>query len=322
MNEHEKYLFDLKGYLIVRNALTPEQVHDLSERLEHRREERRVATSKLPDEEKHHGKKGSRVGVEYHMGSDRTILGSSGTAWSSPSMLEWGGAYIDLIHLPTIAPYLDILLGKDYRLDHDYINIVNAKNPRQLYLHGGGQGAGGPTDLVGPTDGGQCYYRYSNGRFFNGLVAVAFELSDVNPGDGGFACVPGSHKVNVELPSDWKLSKPQSDIPDCVDQVAVNAGDAIIFTEACAHGTVPWQGAGERRTIFYKYCPHAVAWSPGYYNEDHYEGLNETQRGMLMPPSAFGPNEHTTALWEKAREEQAELQSLRQEVEMLRQQIS
>ena len=212
MNEHEKYLFDLKGYLIVRNALTPEQVHDLSERLEHRREERRVATSKLPDEGKHHGKKGSRVGVEYHMGSDRTILGSSGTAWSSPSMLEWGGAYIDLIDLPTIAPYLDMLLGKNYRLDHDYINIVNAKNPRQLYLHGGGQGAGGPTDLVGPTDGGQCYYRYSNGQFFNGLVAVAFELSDVNPGDGGFACVPGSHKVNVELPSDWRLSKTQSDI--------------------------------------------------------------------------------------------------------------
>ena len=33
MNENEKYLFDLRGYIIVRNALTPEQVRDLSDRL-------------------------------------------------------------------------------------------------------------------------------------------------------------------------------------------------------------------------------------------------------------------------------------------------
>ena len=30
MNEEEKYLFDLRGYLVVENALTPEQVKDLS----------------------------------------------------------------------------------------------------------------------------------------------------------------------------------------------------------------------------------------------------------------------------------------------------
>ena len=31
MNEEEKYLFDLRGYLVVKNALTQEQVKDLSE---------------------------------------------------------------------------------------------------------------------------------------------------------------------------------------------------------------------------------------------------------------------------------------------------
>ena len=107
----------------------------------------------------------------------------------------------------------------------------------QLYLHGGGQGAGGPSDLVGPTDGGQCYYRYANGRFFNGLIAVAFEFETVQPGDGGFACVAGSHKANVELPRDWKVAATQGDIPSCVHRVAAEAGDAIIFSEACAHGT-------------------------------------------------------------------------------------
>ena len=102
------------------------------------------------------------------------------------------------------------------------------------------------------------------------------------------------------LPSDWKNSATQDEIPEVVDRVAAAAGDAIIFTEACAHGTVPWQGANERRTIFYKYCPHAVAWSPCYYNADNYGALTDTQRAMLMPPSAYGPDERTSAIWGRA----------------------
>ena len=33
MNETEKFLFDINGYIVVRNALTPQQVHDLKEKL-------------------------------------------------------------------------------------------------------------------------------------------------------------------------------------------------------------------------------------------------------------------------------------------------
>ena len=294
MNEQQEYLFDLRGYLHVKNALTPAQVADLSDRLQERR---------------------SRGGKRLY-GSDRTRFPEGdASAWSAASLIEWGGTYIDLIDLPSIAPFLEALLGSKYRLDHDYIKIDSAANPRkQLYLHGGGQGAGGATDLVGPSDGGQCYYRYNNGRFYNGLVAVGFELDTVQPGDGGFACVPGSHKVNFQLPPEWKISKTQEEMPECVDRVAAQAGDAIIFTEACAHGTVPWKGNRERRTIFYKYCPHAVAWSPCYYNADGYGELSERQRDMLMPPSAFGPHERTRPIWEKVQAEQAELLRLREKL--------
>jgi len=289
MTETEKYLFDLRGYLVVKNALTQEQIADLSDRLEKRRTD------------------GQRL-----FGSDRTRYpeGES-AAFSAKSLIEWGGGYIDLIDLPSIAPYLQALLGSNYRLDHDYIKIDNAAHANKLYLHGGGQGAGGATDLVGPTDGGQCYYRYNNGKFYNGLVAVGFELDTVPPGAGGFACVPGSHKVNFELPSDWKVSETQDELPECVARVEAEAGDAIIFTEACAHGTVPWEGDGERRTIFYKYCPHAVAWSPCYYNADHYGDLSERQRALLMPPSAFGYHEYSRKIWEKVQTEQSELEQLR-----------
>ena len=111
MNEHEKYLFDLRGYLVVKNALTAEQVADLSSRLE---EVRAVKERSI-------------------FGSDRTFFRKADDpAWSSPSLLEWGGTYIELIDLPTIAPYLETLLGANYRLDHDYLNINNADRSAKL----------------------------------------------------------------------------------------------------------------------------------------------------------------------------------------------
>ena len=228
MTEQEKFLFDLRGYIVVRNALTAEQIGGLSDRLEARR----------------------KNNTRHLFGSDRTVFKSAADpAWSSPSLLEWGGTYTELIDLPTIAPYLETLLGFGYRLDHDYLNIVNEENRSKLYLHGGGQGAGGPVDIVGSSDGGQCFYRYNNGRFYNVLIAVAFELDNVRPECGGFACVPGSHQMNFPLPEDSRISRTQAKIPSFVDKVRAEAGDAIIFTEACAHGTVPWEGGGERRTF-------------------------------------------------------------------------
>ncbi len=290
MQDHEKYLFDLRGYIVVKNVLSSSQIADLSARLE---EERKTNPRPI-------------------LGSDRTIFrNEDDPAWSAPSLLEMGGTYLELIDLPVIKPYLTTLLGNHFRLDHDYVKVDGAMKDRTLYLHGGGQGAGGPKDLVGPTDGGQCYYRYSNGKFYNGLVAVAFELDTVNPSDGGFACVPGSHKSNIGLPSEWRIAKTQAEMPEIVERVAVSAGDAIIFTEACSHGTVPWTGEGERRTIFYKYCPHAIAWSPCYYNADNYGGLTEAQREILLPPSAYGPHKATRYIWERAQAEQSELRELR-----------
>ena len=300
MTEEEAYLFDLRGFIVVKNALESNQIDDLSQRLE-----------------KHRSSNFNPI-----LGSDRTILDEDKDAWSAPSLLELGGTYLDLIDLPTVSPYLTKLLGEHYRLDHDYAKIDSKMPEREktLYLHGGGQGAGGPADLVGPSDGGQCFYRYSNGRFFNGLVAVAFELDDVQASDGGFACVPGSHKSNIGLPAAWRHSKTQADVPDFVQRVAAAAGDAIIFTEACAHGTVPWEGkpGNERRTLFYKYCPHAVAWSPCYYNADNYPDLNVEQRKLLMPPSAYGGHAVSQKIWRRVQDEQRELQQRRTGTQILK----
>jgi hypothetical protein len=190
------------------------------------------------------------------------------------SLLSWGAPFQSLIDNPRITSYLLELLGSKFRLDHDYIHIIRqGTGPIGSELHGGGT----------PYDPCQ-YYAYKNGRMYNGLTAVAYNLTDVNPGEGGFGCIPGSHKSNLPLPSEWKdLSEP----PPCVQEIAGKAGTAIIFTEALTHGTLIWKGQQQRRTLFYKYSPFPSAWWRNYYNLNDYPELTQAQRDILRTPGLY-----------------------------------
>ena len=46
---------------------------------------------------------------------------------------------------------------------------------------------------------GEHQYQWFQGRMYNGLLVVMYALEDVNPGDGGFICVPGQ---SVARPAD------------------------------------------------------------------------------------------------------------------------
>ncbi len=241
MNEHERYLFDLQGYLTVPDALTPGQLRQLNALIDEQ-----IARHMPPERQTH------RFG----------------------RLLSWGKPCLDLIDNPRITPYLTALLGERFRLDHDYADVIRSGlSPIGATLHGGGT----------PFDPSQYYHTHRD-RLYNGLTVVAYNLRDVIPGDGGFACVPGSHKSNFPFPDDWRnLENPAS----CVVSVTGPAGTAVIFTEALTHGPLPWRGAGERRTLFFKYCPHPVAWSRHYYQPDDYEGLTEEQRRILSTPGVY-----------------------------------
>ena len=89
-------------------------------------------------------------------------------------------------------------------------------------------------------------------------------MTDVNADmDGGFACVPGTHKSNYRFPDEWRNM--QRGIHPLVKRMGGKAGSAIMFTEALTHGTLPWTGRGERRTLFMKISPHPLSWSPGVF---------------------------------------------------------
>lgn len=196
-------------------------------------------------------------------------------AWRFGDILEWGPAWLALIDNERVLDVLEGILGPGFRLDHDYADLIRrGKGPIGTVLHGGAT----------PYDPGQSY-QVRDGRIRSGLVVVAYNLRDVHPGDGGFAGVAGSHKANFALPEEWHELDVDPPRP-FVTPVTGPAGTAVVFTEALSHGTLPWRGAGERRTVFLKYNPHPFAWSARFYDRDRYAGLTERQRAILEPPNA------------------------------------
>ncbi len=228
----ERYEFDLRGYMVRRNALSPEAVRDL-----------RLAVVDLG-----HSRAGDTIQSQRFTGhlAEHTV-------------------FRELIDHPAVLEPLLELCGPNVRLDHTY-GITMRPGTGGLGLHGGGT----------PHDPAQ-YYRVENGRMFNGLVAVQWALVDHRHGDGGFGCIPGSHKSSFAFPGS---------MPDLVTEVPLAAGDVVIFTEALTHCTIPWRGAGDRLSMLYKYAPGFLAW--GLDHQDHRALLplmSERQRRFLQPPA-------------------------------------
>jgi ectoine hydroxylase-related dioxygenase (phytanoyl-CoA dioxygenase family) len=256
MNDTEKYLFDVNGYLVVPDAIPPELVAQLNGQIDER-----MAASEARDAQQN--------------------------AFSH--CLTWRGAMLELIDNPRMETYLNNLLGPPpysgpdrgpyYRLDHTYATVLmpRAEGAGAYILHGGNT----------PFDPGQ-FYRVSEGCIYNGLVVVAYNLTDVGEGDGGLGVVPGSHKANFRLPGDFTdLRRPNP----LARAVCARAGSAVIFTEALSHGTLPWRGNHQRRTVFFKFNAYCSAFSGSYLDEltRDWPELSERQRSILEAPNSRSP---------------------------------
>ena len=117
-----------------------------------------------------------------------------------------------------------------------------------------------------------------------GLTVVAWQLADVNPGDGGLVLIPGSHKCNFACPPEMRRYE---EYQEYVKQITCKAGDAVIFTEAVTHGTLPWKGEHQRRSLLFRYSPGNLAYARNYFPSwpsSILEELTEEQRAVLEPP--------------------------------------
>ncbi|WP_227872190.1 phytanoyl-CoA dioxygenase family protein [Paenibacillus albus] len=230
MNNKERYLFDLQGYLVVENVLSAEQLERMNRIVDEKRS--------LPED---------------------PILG-------------WGEDFRALIDDAKLNPYLNEILGDKYRLDHEYA-IIHRKGAPKLGLHGGGT----------PYDPGQ-YYTVRNNQIYSGLTVVSYALTDIGPDDGGFCCIPGSHKSSFPTPKEYR---DYSDIGPTV-HVPQKAGDVLIFTEALTHGTFPWQALHERRSLLYKFTPAMISWAEYTREQAVLDSLTDAQRERLLSPASTG----------------------------------
>lgn len=242
MTDEERYLFDLNGYLVVRGALAADEMDALDAALE--RVDVWAEAARRPQ--------------TVHNNALKTHLGP---------VRDWGPEFLALATHPVVLGYLRELLGPGLRLDHEYA-IYMREGADGLPMHGGGT----------PYDPAQ-YYHYRDGRLHNGLTVVALSLGEVAPGDGGFCCVPGSHKANLRLPEGFR--NPERGQPWLV-QPALSRGDLVIFTEALTHGTLSWRAPRERRSLLYKYAPAHLSW--GHPERTIPEDADETVRRILDLP--------------------------------------
>ena len=185
---------------------------------------------------------------------------------------RWGGAFLNLIDHPCVLPYLVELIGPRLRADHDYC----------IFMRSGADGQnihGGPMRYESDH-----WYHYHDGVMRNGLMVATWVLNDAEPGDGGFVCIPGSHKTNFidAVPRDVLTQEYR---PDYVIQPELRAGDVLLFTEALIHGTATWRGSQERRALLYKYSPPHSSWAKVPYNLQHYPTASPQQQRLMAPAS-------------------------------------
>jgi ectoine hydroxylase-related dioxygenase (phytanoyl-CoA dioxygenase family) len=237
VTDDERYLFDLNGYIVIEGLLTPDEMAVANAAIDAREDTIRVGT-------REHSLSGGSPALEGTHG--RGDLGGM-LAWPEPDCLPFRRA---LAH-PRLVPYLNEILGKGFRVDHQMGLVSMDKGAEGHTFHGSS----------GPGFDPNQYYIFKNGRFHNGLTVVAVQLTDVNPGDGGLVVIPGSHKSNFPCPPDMRKYLAHQ---ENVRQIVCKAGDAVIFTEATTHGTLPWTSGRPRRTLLTRYTAGNMAYVPAF----------------------------------------------------------
>ena len=261
MTDRERFLWDLQGYLRVPGVLSPAEVARINEAIDANIDK----------------------AVDHHKGSFTPALEGTEPRRLLAGMLQWDKPWCEpfreLMAPAWMAPYLNTMVGTGWRMDQEPFCFLADKGAEGLQFHGPGR--------VHIGEG--FFHDYANGRMAAGMIVVEYILTDHNAGDGGFAVVPGSHKLNVPCPQDildWESDR------ELMHQPPAKAGDVVFFNEACIHGTLPWTAPHQRRAALYRYSPKYMTLGGGlgtYTLPDWAEELTPEARAIMGPPTIIEP---------------------------------
>lgn len=258
-----QYMYDLQGYLVVKDVLTPEQVATLNHILDDKLEEFPEDWLELS--------KGARLGLYnyYRFGM------AGGSYESNPGFLAFGQEFVDLLDLPLTMEVMRMQLGEAFRLDRIFGMRMRRGMPSGR-LHSD-YGASEPFTRAEPGK----FYPQPGHQALHGFAVAAFNLTDSGPETGGLCCIPGSHNSHFKLPDCIRQGRYEN-VVICPD---APAGSVTFFTEATTHGTMKWKADHERRSILYKYCASQLTWSRTRVTAPPNLELTHRQQRLLEEPA-------------------------------------
>ncbi len=231
MTPEERYLFDLHGYLVLRDVLSPDMRHRLNQAIDNLEALDDSQTAALGIERKYR----TSDNVYALTGAPR----EGGLGDYDCEVLRYGTPFEELIDLPQTLRYIEEMIGEPCRLDAASFMSRNSGGAFRFHH--------GYAELLPYSE-----YAFQNGAFKCVSVKIGYALTDVAVEDGCFAVIPGSHKSNFINPLVGEIPDPAHPL---VQPLPCKAGDAIIFSEDLSHGAVENHGSKVRRTLFYSYAP-------------------------------------------------------------------
>ncbi|MBE0697185.1 MAG: phytanoyl-CoA dioxygenase family protein [Anaerolineaceae bacterium] len=253
----QDYLFDLRGYLILKNAVNLDLVSRLNKCLD------------------------TYIDLKYldWRGNVQRFDNNGVAGIELQNIVEGGEPFEEMIDHPSWIDRVHRYCGEDGSyvdglfIDECFASIRRAGG--YFPVHSGGQ------------DGViRNQYRFINGKFRCGQVNILLALTDIGLGDGGTMIIPGSHKSNITHPDTlrpWDELR-QMDTLDGAIEVHLQKGDALLFVDALAHGSSTRTNPGERRVVIYRYGPTWGSTRHGYvYSPELLDRLTPERRKILQP---------------------------------------
>jgi len=258
----DDFLFDLRGFLIIKNAIEPELMSALHK-----------AIDALPP-----------VEVGQWIGNAQRRDYTKDTGLEIHNCVELGGPFLELIDHPSWINHVRRYCGEEKSyvqglfIDECILSVRRSGGHHPAHS-GGFQGA-----LRGA-------YRYANGVFRCGQCNLLMALTDIGPGDGATMVVPGSHKSNFLHPNAGNYGRgDRMDTLEGAIEVHMNKGDALLFVDGIIHGGSSRTKSGERRVVIYRY---GVSWAQTRYGYEYSEALlaklTPERRKILQPIPPLRP---------------------------------
>jgi len=264
MTDMDRYLFDLNGYIILKQAIPPDVLEAINASLD-------TMLDMKPGEWRGH--------VHGHFFSSAT------EGLNLQQIYEAGEPWEFLIDNPAWIEHVTCFVGGEGSFDCTHGPLFIDENFASIR---------GPGEAIGVHSGPvpwvkRCQFHVHNQRFNCGQVNVLMAFRDIGPGDGATVVIPASHKSNFRHPEFDRYRMGAAEDVSAAGitggiEVHLEAGDALLFVDAICHGSAKRVNPGQRRIAVYRYGP---SW--GFFRHPYrpsralLERLTPTRRRIVFP---------------------------------------